>query len=98
MTIIRKTSIVQLLFSIFFFSCQQQKKDEDIALEDDLKKPEDIIKLYKRLKKNEPDEHNFYDESELNHLGYELPGAGKTDSEINIQSLCFRISRFWKSV
>ena len=45
------------------------------------------IKRYKKLKKNKPNEYNFSSESELNQLGYELLGAGKTNSAIKIFNL-----------
>ncbi len=45
------------------------------------------IKLYKKLKKDKPNEYDFFNESELNQLGYELLGKGKTESAIKIFSL-----------
>lgn len=45
------------------------------------------IKLYKKLKKDKPNEYDFSNESELNQLGYELIGEGKTNSAIKIFSL-----------
>ncbi len=47
MIIMRKASIILLLFSIFFSSCQQQKKDVDVAMKDsDLKSPEELVKPF----------------------------------------------------
>lgn len=43
----RKTSITLILLAIFFFSCQQQKKAEDVAIRDeDIKNPEKLVKPF----------------------------------------------------
>jgi CubicO group peptidase (beta-lactamase class C family) len=45
------------------------------------------IELYKNLKKNNSNDYNFSNESELNQLGYEFLGDKKTDAAIKIFSL-----------
>ena len=50
------------------------------------------IKIYKKLKKDKPNEYNFSNESELNQLGYELLQEKKTNSAIAIFTL--NISEF----
>lgn len=62
--------------SIYLTIRKQSLKDVDKGFE-----------LYKMLKKDEPNGYNFSDEGELNQLGYELLGAGKTDAAIKILNL-----------
>lgn len=45
------------------------------------------IELYKNLKKNNSNDYNFSNESELNQLGYEFLGDKKIDAAIKIFSL-----------
>ena len=45
------------------------------------------IALYKKLKKDNQNDYDFSNENELNQLGYELLGAGKTDAAIKVFSL-----------
>ncbi|MBE9601469.1 hypothetical protein [Pedobacter sp. MC2016-24] len=43
----RKISITLILLPILFFSCQQQKKDDDVAINDeDIKSPEELVKPF----------------------------------------------------
>jgi len=43
----RKISITLILLSILFFSCQQQKKDDNVAINDeDIKSPEELVKPF----------------------------------------------------
>lgn len=59
--------------SIYLTIRKQSLKDVDAG-----------VGFYKTLKKDEPNGYNFSDEGELNQLGYELLGAGKTDAAIKI--------------
>ena len=45
------------------------------------------IALYRRLKKEHQNDYDFSNENELNQLGYEFLGAGKTDAAVQIFSL-----------
>ena len=45
------------------------------------------IELYKKLKKNNPNEYNFSNENELNQLGYEFLRDEKTESAIKVFNL-----------
>nr|WP_314491909.1 serine hydrolase [uncultured Chryseobacterium sp.] len=67
---------------------ESSKESISLTIRKELNKSVDKgIKLYKKLKKTQPKEYNFSNESELNMLGYEYMNHGKMDEAIKIFSL-----------
>lgn len=67
---------------------ESSKESISLTIRKELNKSVDKgIKLYKKLRKTQPKEYNFSNESELNMLGYEYMNHGKMDEAIKIFSL-----------
>ena len=70
------------------YPLQSSKESIAATIRKELSKSVDKgIELYKNLKKTNPNDYNFSDESELNMLGYEYLNNGQIDSAIKILTL-----------
>jgi len=86
--------IKEIIFSIASlnnwtnFPLEHQKESISLTIRKECDKDIDKgIELYKNLKKNNVNDYNFSDESELNMLGYKFMSDGKIESAIKIFNL-----------